>query len=301
LRQRETAICIRTTDYSETSQVVHFLTRGWGVVRLIAKGTKRPKSKSGGAIDLLGEGDLIFTASSRDSLGTLVEFTETVTHGDLRTDPRRLNTALYMIELVGAMLAEADPHPEVFDLLHNGLARLGQADSPVGAVLAYFQWRLLRHVGLMGELKACVSCGRSVGGGGGSGRNVYFSSIQGGLLCGGCEGTAAEKYRVDGAALAGLAALAAAEAGTKVALRDKQALAANRVLAYHVTQQLGRALKMARYAIQPAGESQTADRDAQDAGDATKWKEGEGSKTSGDAGPLPRGSDPKGDARDTGR
>ena len=50
----------------------------------------------------------------------------------------------------------------MFDLLHNALVRLGQSDAPTGAVLAYFQWRLLRHVGLMGELKNCVSCGRAV-------------------------------------------------------------------------------------------------------------------------------------------
>ena len=37
----------RYYDWSETSQVVCFLTRGQGLVRLVARGTKRPKSKSG--------------------------------------------------------------------------------------------------------------------------------------------------------------------------------------------------------------------------------------------------------------
>jgi DNA repair protein RecO (recombination protein O) len=255
MRQRESAICIRTADFSETSQVVHFFTRGWGVVRLIAKGTKRPKSKSGGAIDLLSEGELVFTASSRDALGTLVEFTEMVSHADLRTHAAPLNAALYMIEMVGEMLAEADPHPEAFDLLHNALSRLGQADAPTPAVLAYFQWRLLRHVGLMGEMKACVSCGKQVTGSLGRdgvrqiGKDTHFSSLQGGLLCGGCEAAAPEKYRLSGPALAGLAALEAAEAGKRVSLRENQALAANRLLAYHVTQQLGKPLKMARHVI----------------------------------------------------
>jgi len=248
--QRESAICLRALDYSETSQVVHFLTRGGGVVRLLAKGTKRPKSKSGGAIDLLAEGDLVFIASSRDALGTLTEFTETASHTTLHKETKLLNAALYMIEIVGETLAEADPHPEVFDLLHNVLARLEQPDAPAPAVLAYFQWRLLRHVGLLGELKSCVSCGRKVGGAAGkAGRDVYFSSSLGGLLCGGCEGSVAEKYRLDGTALAGLAALEAAEAGKKVALPDKQALAVNRLLAYHLAQQLGKPLKMARHAL----------------------------------------------------
>ena len=246
MRQRESAICLRTTDYSETSQVVHFLTRGWGVVRLLAKGSKRAKSKSGGTIDLLSEGELVFTASSRDSLGTLVEFTETVSHADLRTDEARLNAGLYMIELAGEMLAEADPHPEVFDLLHNGLARLGQADAPGAAVLAYFQWRLLKRVGLLGELRTCAACGAAITG---RSRATYFSSRLGGLVCRDCEGSQDEKYLLDGAALAGLAAVSAAEGGARVSLPAAQARAVNRLLAYHIAQQLGRPLKAARRAI----------------------------------------------------
>ncbi len=248
--QRESAICLRTSDYSETSQVVHFFTRGWGAVRLLAKGSKRKKSSSGGTIDLISEGELVFIASSRQTLGTLVEFAETVSHADLRRDAARLNAGLLMIELVGELLPEADPHAEVFDLLHNGLKRLGEADAPVPAVLAWFQWRLLQHVGLLGDLTRCVSCGKALAGGGGrKPTDVYFSSTEGGLVCGGCEAALAEKFRLDGAALAGLAALAAAASGRKVALPDKQAHGVNRMLAYHAAQQIGKRLKTARHAI----------------------------------------------------
>lgn len=250
MRQRESAICLKTSDYSETSQVAHFLTRGWGVVRLIAKGTKRPKSKSGGAIDLLNEGELVFTAGSRESLGVLVEFSETHSHTALRSDAGRLNTALYMIELVAAALAEADPHPEVFDLLHNGLGRLDQADAPGAAVLAYFQWRLLKRVGLLGEMRRCVCCQQAAADQGARAlRDVHFSSDQGGLLCAACEAGQAEKFRLDGAALAGLAALAAAERGRRVVLPEKQANAVSRLLDYHTTRQFGRPMRMARHAI----------------------------------------------------
>ncbi|HUT58323.1 MAG TPA: DNA repair protein RecO [Phycisphaerae bacterium] len=271
MRQRDRAICLAATDYSETSQVVHFLTRAGGVVRLLAKGAKRPKARSGGAIDLLAEGELVLIASRGEGLGTLVEFTETDSRGPMRKSAAALNAGLYMVELVGRMVADADPHPEVFDLLHNSLARLSEPGAPLSAVVAYFQWRLLRHVGLLGRLRRCVSCGTPVGGwhasaprqardhktsrsmaAGPAGRDVYFSSRLGGLLCGACEGAAAEKYRLDGQALAGLAALAAAEAGTRVNLPARQADRVNRLLAYHVTEQTGKPLRMARYVLSTA-------------------------------------------------
>lgn len=251
---RDKAICLRTADYSETSQVVCFFTRGVGVVRLIAKGAKRPKSKTGGAIDLLSEGEVVFTMPRGEALGTLMEFTETHSQSRLRRDAGKLNVALYMIELTGEMLAEADPHPEVFDLLHNGLARLGEADAPGPAVLAFFQWRLLKHVGLLGELRQCVSCGREVMTGPAIARqNVYFCSDQGGLLCRDCELAAAEKHRLDRAALAGLATLQATgqprpHAG-RITMPDAQAHAVNRMLAYHVRQLIHKPLKLARHAI----------------------------------------------------
>ena len=240
----DSAICIRATDYSETSQVLTLLTRDGGVVRLLAKGSRRPKSKSGGAIDLLAEGKCVFAVGKGESLGVLIEFSETVSRSALRDKLDRLNIALYMLEVCGALLAEGDPHPEVFDLLHNALGRLGQADSSPPQVLAYFQWRLIRHVGLLGELGLCASCGGKVGT-----RDVYFSSSLGGLLCRDCEPAATEKYHAGGAALAGLAALAAAEAGKKPTLPTKQADAANILLAYHIQYQLGRRLKTAKGVI----------------------------------------------------
>lgn len=250
MQRRDSAICLSKTDYSETSQVVHFLSRRSGVVRLLAKGAKRSKSSTGGAIDLMSEGDLVFIEPRGESLGTLVEFSETESRTALRGDATRLNTGLYMIELAAAVLADADPAPEVFDLLHRSLARLAQPDAPPPAVLAWLQWRTLQFVGLLGDLTECVGCGRAIRPHSGE---VYFSSSEGGLVCKACLTHLTEKYRLEPAALAGLAALAAAAAGRRPALPDHQAHAVNRMLAYHVTYALGRPLKMARYAVRPAG------------------------------------------------
>jgi DNA repair protein RecO (recombination protein O) len=246
MRLREPAICLRTTDYSETSQVLVLLTRDSGIQRLLAKGSKRPKSKTGGAIDLLSEGQCVFIPSGRGGLGTMVEFTDASWRPVLRQSAGALGAALYMIELAGAMLAEADPHPEVFDLLHGALERLDDPGAPVQAVLAYFQWRLLKRVGLLGELRTCAACGAAITGRRGA---TYFSSRLGGLVCRDCEGSQDEKYLLDGATLAGLAAVSAAEGGARVSLPPAQARAVNRLLAYHIAQQLGRPLKAARRAI----------------------------------------------------
>ncbi len=240
------AICIRASDYSETSQVISLLTREEGLVRLMAKGSKRPKSKSGGRVDLLAEGRCVYSLGRRESLGTLIEFAEQISHGDLRIELPRLNAALFMLELCGALLAEGDPHPEAFDLLHNALARVAQPDASPAAVGAYFHFRLLRHAGLLGEMGLCSSCRESL-----TGPGAYFSSAVGGMLCRECEASEPEKHAVSPAALEGLTALAAAEAGRRPALPDARARAATALLIYHTEYQLGRRLKTARYVTGP--------------------------------------------------
>jgi len=153
-----------------------------------------------------------------------------------------------MIELVGKMLPEGDPHPPVFDLLHNALGRLGQSDSPVEAVLAFFQWRFLRHVGLLGQLDSCVGCGADVMEITPN-AEIYFSSQQGGILCPGCNDVTNEKIRITPPCLCGISALLTVTLGQKANLPESQGVEVNRVLGYHITHQLGKPLKMMKHVI----------------------------------------------------
>lgn len=247
-KAREPAICIYATDFSETSQVVHLLARESGVVHLLAKGSKRPKSSTGGPLDLLIEGEAVFIPPRPESMGTLTEFSATTHHSRLRSRLPALHAGLYLVEVVAIALAEADPHPEVFDLLSAALRRLDEPDAPAPAVVAWFQWRLLQQVGLLGELTHCVGCGKvCVDTAGRTRPGSYFSSRLGGLLCRECETPRTEKFALDAPTTAALAALRSIQQGRRVPLPDDQAHAVNRLLAYHLTDTLGKPLKMLRH------------------------------------------------------
>jgi len=241
-RPRDKAICLFATDFSETSQVLHFLTRDSGVVHLLAKGARRAKSATGGAVDLLAEGELVYIPSRREALGTLVEFREETNHSALRKRLADLNAALYMLEITRMLLAEGDPHPPVYDLLAAALGRLDRPGAPTAPVLAYFQWRLLAHVGLLGDLDRCLNCGGPL-----DRKQTYFTSREGGLLCRGCHGAWSEKRPVSAAALDGIAALSAMARRRPATLTDEQAAAVTDLLSYHLSYQLGRTPKMLRY------------------------------------------------------
>jgi DNA repair protein RecO (recombination protein O) len=71
---KDTAICIRAIDYSETSQILTFFTRDTGKIGAIAKGSKRPKSSFGGPFEIFSYGRIVFAESNKDKLSTLTEF-----------------------------------------------------------------------------------------------------------------------------------------------------------------------------------------------------------------------------------
>src|SRR4030042_1118125 len=64
--KKDKCICIRTTDYSETSQILTFFTADTGKLSLIAKGAKRPKSSFGGPVQLLTAGEMVFFLQKLD-------------------------------------------------------------------------------------------------------------------------------------------------------------------------------------------------------------------------------------------
>src|SRR4051812_31960740 len=171
---RDRCICLRKTEYSETSQILTLFSREYGIFRAIAKGahrrTKAGASKFDGGIDYLEIGDAVFTHDPARDLATLTEWSLREGHLELRTTLRGMYLALYAGELVGRLIEEHDPHPDLFDRLETVLGELGTPRREQ-AFLAY-QLDLLRETGYLAELSTCVACGRPPDG---VGAAVYFS------------------------------------------------------------------------------------------------------------------------------
>jgi recombinational DNA repair protein (RecF pathway) len=88
-------------------------------------------------------------------------------------------------ELLDAFTADADPHPELFDVAHTTLRRLSDwrgDDRAVPAILLRFELTLLRLVGHAPETGRCVECGGPLDAAG----RTPFGLLEGGTLCGGC-------------------------------------------------------------------------------------------------------------------
>jgi DNA repair protein RecO (recombination protein O) len=196
---KDQAVALRRLDYSETSQVLLFLTREHGPRRLLAKGIKRStKKKPAAGIDLLEHGLLEFSsrAGGDSGLGMLMEWQQVNIYLGLRTGLDRLYAAQYAAEVTAGMVEEADPHPEVFDALVGLLEGL-VAGGEALPLLTRYQATLLAGVGLWPDLTRCMLCDKPAP----PGRAGFFSAGQGGLICRDCVNRVPEKTKVNASIL----------------------------------------------------------------------------------------------------
>lgn len=249
---RDRCICLRRSEYSETSQIVTLFGCTYGVVRAIAKGahrrTKAGASKFDGGIDLLDNGDAVFTHDPGRDLATLTEWSLREGHLGLRKTLRGMYLGLYAAELVSRLVEEHDPHPDLFNRIE---ATLGELSTPrqEEAFLA-FELDLLKETGYLAEFSTCASCGSAVD----DRAPCYFSPARGDLVCRNCESVIHDRMSIDPRLLRLLQTILRLPRSNGAAQRLPQLTRhqtdpVNRLFADQIEHTLGRRLQLAPYVL----------------------------------------------------
>ncbi|MEN0019670.1 MAG: recombination protein O N-terminal domain-containing protein [Planctomycetota bacterium] len=154
------ALCIRQWPWSETSQTALLLTHEHGLLRVLAKGSRRDKSPFSGGIEALttGEAELIIKPTTGLTQLIAWDLREPLAH--IRTDWLRFTAATYVAEVLGAALSEGDPHPS----LHLDACRaLSASDLPPASLVLFLQWATLNDTGHSPDLTPPDRAGDVVG------------------------------------------------------------------------------------------------------------------------------------------
>ena len=243
---QDRCICLRRLEYSETSQILTLLSRVNGLQRLIAKGahrkTKAGASKFGGGIDLLELGDAVFTLRPDKDLATLTEWKLIDGHIELRRNLRGLYLGQYAAEMVGVLLEEHDPHPEVFDRLEQALGEL--ATPRIEEAFVAFELDLLHHAGIEPQWSDCTHCGQAVK----AAQGCAFSPAQGGVTCENCQGRFPDRVSLQPTLLEIVRTiLRFPERLPRITRRQSDPL--NRLLARHIEYTSEKRLRLASYVM----------------------------------------------------
>jgi DNA repair protein RecO (recombination protein O) len=240
---KDTAVCIRTVDYSETSQIVTFFTRATGKIGAIAKGSKRPKSAFGGPLEMFSYGRIVFSDSTKEKLATLTEFEQQSGFSRLAANQFALNCSLFATELVNSMIKEYDPHPGLFDSFLQFLQNAQDSKEKPNTLtlLILFQLALLKEIGLQPILNACANCKNSFKP---DWAESYFSSSANGLICRDCQMNFPDRIKLTASAANCLSNVRLLAESQEKTLREIE-----KVLIYHFTETIGHPPKMAKHIL----------------------------------------------------
>ena len=153
------AIVLRSYNLAESDRIVVFLTRKAGLVRGVAKGARRMKSRFGAALEPFTLIKLAFHERENRDLVSISSTEILKSHFALNAKPEAAEVLAYMGELISEFAPPHEADERLFRMLNACVDAVAVAVGSERQVTRYFEIWLLRLAGLFPDLRSCVGCG----------------------------------------------------------------------------------------------------------------------------------------------
>ena len=176
------AINLKSYNLKDSDKIVVMYSKDLGLIRGVAKGVKKPKSRLGARMDSLVANKVMLYKGK--NLDTICQAEALNTFKDSRQDYDKLMYSSYISEIISIFGVEDDPSSkEVYDLFYKALDRISNADSKKDVMIAVikFQLKMMLIVGFGLEFDTCLCCREEI-----LNEDMYFSIQMGGVVCEEC-------------------------------------------------------------------------------------------------------------------
>lgn len=176
------AINLKSYNLSESDKIIVMYSKEKGLIKGIAKGVKKPKSKLGARMDLLVANTVMLHQGRNFS--TICQAESLATFKQTRTDLDKIFYSMYVAEVVNNFGLEDDPSSQaVYELLYKALEHISNAKDKVQIFLSVikFQLKMMMISGFSLEFDNCLNCRHKT-----HDEEVYFVSELGGIICKDC-------------------------------------------------------------------------------------------------------------------
>ena len=185
-------INLKSYNISEADKIVVMYSKEKGLIRGVAKGTKKANSKLGGRMDILIANRMML--SKGRNLDTICQAEALNTFFNLRNDMDKLFYSMYCSEVIANFGIENDPNSEeIYNLFYTFLDELSNAKTKEESMICVlkFQLKIMDITGYSIELEKCVKCLNKI-----DKKDVYFSIEHGGIICEDCSSQIIKKIKI---------------------------------------------------------------------------------------------------------
>lgn len=160
------AVVLRSYDLADADRIVVFFTRNEGVVRAVAKGAKRLKSRFGAGLEPFTEINVSYHEKEGRELVSLRHVEIRRSHFALASRIETIGNLAYMTDLIMAFSPPHEPNEKLFRMLIACLEAMESEESTdaLQRVLLYFEVWSLKIAGFFPEMRSCAECERKLDG-----------------------------------------------------------------------------------------------------------------------------------------
>lgn len=154
------SLILKTYNLAEADRIVLFLTEDHGVVRGVAKGAKRLKSKFGSALEPFSVVRITYFQKETLELVSIQKADLVTSYFSAAGNPDFLQKFSYLTELLIESSPPHDPNETLYRMVRACLESAGQDPARLEAIGFYFEVWLLRLTGYLPQWKTCAECRR---------------------------------------------------------------------------------------------------------------------------------------------
>ncbi|HKR60029.1 MAG TPA: DNA repair protein RecO [Pyrinomonadaceae bacterium] len=175
------ALILRTYNFGEADKIVVCLSRAEGLIRGVAKGCRKLKSRFGASLEPFTLAKINYYHKENQELVSIRQADILKSHFDLSSEAEVLTGLAYMGDLVIEFSPPYQPNEHLFRMVTACLDAISESKSDLQIVLRYFEIWLLRLEGFLPDLKFCNECHRGF-----DGSEAAFLGLDLGLRCRDC-------------------------------------------------------------------------------------------------------------------
>ena len=158
------AIVLRTYNLAEADKIVVCLTRSAGLVRAVARGARRLKSKYGAGLEPYTLLALSFYEKEGRELHSVRDAEILRSYFHLSGSVETMKALAHMGALVLEFAPPHEPNEKLFRMVNACLEAYDRSPEDTAAITRYFEVWLLKLAGFLPNMKDCADCGRRLKG-----------------------------------------------------------------------------------------------------------------------------------------
>ena len=156
------SLVLKSYNLAEADRIVLFFTREHGIVRGVAKGAKRLKSRFGSSLEPFSTVNLEYFQKEDRELVSIQRVDLVKSCFDRASDPAFLKTFSYIADVLASVVPPHDANETLYRMVVACLLAADDPDLDLASIRLYFELWLLRLNGYLPDWSTCSSCKRTL-------------------------------------------------------------------------------------------------------------------------------------------